>query len=208
MNLKSESQNSKWRIQHGDLAYNISVNCRFFCCNWLENSYSVISAVGDDDFEVILKKLKMADAKWRSHTQNSINFEFSCYDWSKLWDFEDHWRWFEIQILIWDNGSSMAATYTFSRENQRFYSGKRENYQLSVWEITTNLITNPNSAIENPILQSHTWYFDIIHLNPYSFVWNIRNGFPHLSCQIIFWRFELKFIGIYLFFLNTNIIFE
>ena len=51
----------------------------------------------------------------------------------------------------------MAAIYTFSRKkNRRFSFSKLENYYSSVLGITTNSITNLNSAIENPIVRSHT----------------------------------------------------
>ena len=43
--LKSVFKNSKWRIQYRDLAYNISVNSEFFCCNWFKNYYSGVSGV-------------------------------------------------------------------------------------------------------------------------------------------------------------------
>ena len=45
---------------------------------------AVISKVfGVEDYksQVRTSKLKMADSIWPSYTQNSINFEFSCYDW-------------------------------------------------------------------------------------------------------------------------------
>ena len=35
-NLKSEYQNLQYRIQYDDLAYNISMNSEFICCNSLE----------------------------------------------------------------------------------------------------------------------------------------------------------------------------
>ena len=78
-----------------------------------------------------------------------------------------------------------------------------------------NLITNLNSAIENPILQSHTSCFHRILIIPYSFVGNILKGFSNLSCwkSFFFLTFRIKFywnlfFRLYLFFLNTYIIFE
>ena len=50
--LKSDFKYSNWRIQYGDLAYNISVNSGFFRCNLFENCYSGVSEVGNDDSEV------------------------------------------------------------------------------------------------------------------------------------------------------------
>ena len=140
----------------------------------------------------------------RSHTQNSIYFKFSCYDWPenyysgifKITEEGCKFRFkFKITDPIW-----RLYTYTFSRENQGFWSGKHENYySMSVWGITTNLITSLNSAIENPILQSHTWCFDRIYIIPYSFVRNILKDFSPLVILFFFLRFELKFIGIYFF---------
>ena len=43
-NLKTD-KNLKWRIQYCNLSCNISINSGFFFCNWLENSYSGVSAV-------------------------------------------------------------------------------------------------------------------------------------------------------------------
>ena len=42
--------------QYGDLAYNISVNSGFFCCSCLENSYTGVSGVGDENSEVRILK--------------------------------------------------------------------------------------------------------------------------------------------------------
>ena len=88
-------------------------------------------------------------------------------------DFNLRWRiqyGGHINISPWKSGT--------------LWYGKRENYySMSVWGITTNLIANLDSAIENPSLQSHTWFFDRIHIIPYSFVRNILKGFSHLSCH-------------------------
>ena len=94
-NLKSESQNSKWPIQYGHLAYNISVTSGFFCCNWLENSYSGVSAVGDDDYEVRLK-IKNGGSNM-AITCSKFN-EFWIFSLRLAWklllgDYWDHWRW-------------------------------------------------------------------------------------------------------------------
>ena len=120
----------------------------------------------------------MTDPIWRSHNLKTVLNS----------DFNLRWR---IQYG--------GYIYVF-RESQGFWCGKCENYYPSVWRITTNLIANLNSAIENPILQSHTWCFDRIHIIPYLFVRNILKRFPHLSChKSFFQRFELIFIGIYIF---------
>ena len=67
---------------------------------------------------------------------------------------------------------------------KRFLSGKLENCYSSIWEITTNLITNLHSEIKNPILRSHTWCFDRIHIILYSLVWKILEGFFYISLVI------------------------
>ena len=143
----------------GNLPYDISVNSRFFCCNWLEN-------------------LLAGFCNW--------------------------WWWFWSQASkIKNDGSNVALTYSkfnhflavislktitrgflrslknlvyvhFPVKTRRFRSSKLENYYSIVWEITKNLITNLNSAIENPILHSHTWCFDRVLIIPYSFAWKIH----------------------------------
>ena len=163
----TESQYSKRRIQYGVLAYNISVNSGLFCCTWLGKSYSGVSAVGDDDYEVRLWKLIIADPIWRSQTRNSINFEFSYYDWIE----KNYSGIFEIteygcEFRFWKDGSKIPAIYAFSCENYGFWSDNLENYYSSVWGITKNLIRNLNSAIENMILRSHTWFFKWNSDNP------------------------------------------
>ena len=76
------------------------------------------------EFWIILQlltwKLEFEGPIWRSHTQNSINFEFCCYDRSE--------NYYSGIFKITENGcklrfgydeSNMAAIYTFSRENQK-----------------------------------------------------------------------------------------
>ena len=124
-------------------------------------------------------------ASYTQHTQNSLNFEFSCYDWpenyySEIFKFtEDSCKFrfqFEMTDPIW------RSYIRFFIKIRRFWSGKPENFYSSVWEITMNLMTNLNSAIDNLILRTRTWCSDKIHIIPYSFVRNILEGFSHLPC--------------------------
>ena len=66
-----ESENSKWLIQYGNPAYNISVNSGFFFCDCFENSYAEVSGFGDDDSEVRLQKLKLR-IQYGGHVLNII----------------------------------------------------------------------------------------------------------------------------------------
>ena len=142
----------------------------------------------------------MANPIWRSHSQNSINFEFSCYDWRENY----HLGTCEITEKVINSDFEMTDPIyrpyiRFPVKIRRFWSGKLEKYYWSVWGITTKLITNLNSAIENPILRSHSWRFHRIHIILYSFVFErFIKGFSHLSChKSSLGQFELKFIGIY-----------
>ena len=176
---------------------------RIFCCNRLENSYSGVFGAGDDDSEVKLQKLKMVNPIRRSYTQNSINVEFSRYEFSGLTTITQGFSRSLKTVVNSDFEMTDPIRRPYIRfpvKIRKFSSGKLENFYSSVSGITMQLITNLNSAIENSILQSHIWCFDRIHIIPYSFVWKIHKSFSHYFChKSFFWRFELTFVGIYFF---------
>ena len=68
-NLKSESQNSKWRIQYGGQVHDFMVKLWRFCCDLLRNGYERVFEVADYESEVRISKLKMANPIWRSSTR-------------------------------------------------------------------------------------------------------------------------------------------